>query len=235
MSHVGRACGVALLLLAGPSCAGEPPGDLPLFEIGAQSMTLLSPDDGSLWDVRDVLEIDGVFWALKAAPPFLHGYDASGRQVATFGTAGEGPGELRYPRALWSGEAGDAVTVWDAGSRAALTFSADGRLLSSQRMPRLGGMRADIETVTFGHPFRLFREAGATVFGQFDSGVTHGSDLWRGQLVRLPTAVPTIRGSPSATSSWISRESLPEPPSAPPRRRRASCRSRFGTDAPTGE
>ncbi len=180
-----RACCVAVLLLGGPSCAGERPEGLPLFEIGEQSMTLLSPDDGSLWDVRDALEIDGVFWVLKASPPFLHGFDANGERVATFGAAGEGPGELRFPRALWAGEAEGSVTIWDAGSTAALTFSMDGRLLSTRRMPRLGGMRADIETVTFGDPFRLFRKEGATVVGRFESGVTHGSDLWRGKLVRV--------------------------------------------------
>ena len=196
MSGWRGACGVALLLLGGPSCAGERTEDVSLFEIGAQSMTLLSPADGSLWDVKDVLEVDGVFWVLKAAPPFLHGFDASGEPVAIFGTAGEGPGELRYPRALWSGEAAGAVTVWDAGSTAALTFSADGMLLSSQRMPRLGGMRADIETVTFGNPFRLSREAGTTVLGQFESGVTHGSDLWRGKLVRVADSRPDDQGIP---------------------------------------
>ena len=196
MSRWRGAVGVSLLLLSGPSCAGERPEDLPLFEVGEQSMTLLSSDDGSLWDVRDVLEVDGVFWVLKAAPPFLHGFDASGQQVATFGTAGEGPGELRYPRALWSGDAAGAVTVWDAGSTAALTFSADGMLISSQRMPRLGGMRADIETVTFGNPFRLSREAGSTVLGQFESGVTHGSDLWRGKLVRVADNGPDDQGIP---------------------------------------
>ena len=180
-----RACCVVVLLLGGPSCAGERPEGLPLFEIGEQSMTLLSPDDGSLWDVRDALEIDGVFWVLKASPPFLHGFDANGERVATFGAAGEGPGELRFPRALWAGEAEGSVTIWDAGSTAALTFSMDGRLLSTRRMPRLGGMRADIETVTFGDPFRLFRKEGATVVGRFESGVTHGSDLWRGKLVRV--------------------------------------------------
>ena len=192
----GRAWCAAVLLLGGPSCAGERPEDLPLFQIGEESMTLLSPDDGSLWDVRDVLEIDGVFWVLKASPPFVHGFDASGERVTTFGIAGDGPGELRYPRALWPDEADGAVTVWDAGSTAALTFSADGRLLSSQPMPRLGGMRADIETVTFGNPFRLFRAAGTTVVGRFDSGVTHGSDLWRGQLVRVADNGPDDQGLP---------------------------------------
>lgn len=185
MRRFPRACVVALFLVGGSSCAAEPPVDLPLLETGAESMTVLSPGDGSLWDVRDVLEADGVYWVLKASPPFLHVFDERGREVANFGTAGEGPGELRYPRALWPGDAGGAVTVWDAGSRSALTFSTDGRLLSSQGMPRLGGMRADIETVTFGHPFRLFRESGATVLGQFDSGVNRGSDLWNGRLVRV--------------------------------------------------
>lgn len=180
-----RAWCVVVLLLGGPSCAAERTDEMPLFEVGEQYLTIVSPADGSLWEVRDVLEVGTVFWALKASPPFLHGFDANGERVATFGTEGEGPGELRFPRALWAGDAGGAVTVWDAGSAAALTFSIDGRLLSSQRLPRVGGMRADIETVTFGHPLRLYRHDGTTVMGQFDSGVNHGGDFWRGRLVRF--------------------------------------------------
>ena len=196
MIRRGRTWCWTVLLLGGLSCGGEGPDDLPLIEIGEQSMTVLSPDDGSLWDVKDVLEAGGVFWALKASPPFLHGFDASGNRVATFGTPGQGPGELRYPRAIWPAGAVDAVTVWDAGSTAALTFSASGEFLSSHRMPRLGGMRADIETVTFGQPFRLFRNGGTTVVGQFDSGVTHGIDLWRGKLVRVADEVRDDREIP---------------------------------------
>ena len=180
-----RSWWMAVVLLCGPACAGEGQDDLPLVQIDDGHLTLLSPDDGSLWDVRDVLEADRVIWALKASPPFLHGYDVSGRPFAAFGTTGQGPGELRYPRALWPGDAVGSVTVWDAGSSAALTLSEAGKLLSTHPMPRLGGLRSDIETVTFGHPFRLFRTAGATVMGRFDSGVSRGSDLWRGQLVRV--------------------------------------------------
>ena len=186
----GRAGCAAALVLATAACSGERADEPSAYEIGEQDLILLSPDDGALWDVRDVLEVDGVFWVLKASPPFVHGFDESGDQVAVFGSVGEGPGEMRFPRALWPGNPAGTVTVWDAGSRTALTFSVDGTMMSSQPAPGLPGMRADIETVTFGDPFRRFREAGTTVVARFDAGVNHGSDLWGGTLVRVHDGDP---------------------------------------------
>ena len=177
---------IVILTLIGPSCVLDQSDDMPLLRIGEQSLTVLSPADDALWAVRDLSEIEGTLWALTESAPFVHGFEPQGERIATFGTAGEGPGEFRAPYALWPGESDGTVTVWDAGLSVALTLAMTGELVSSRPMRILGVIRADIGTVTFGDPFRVFRVPGATVLGRYDSGVARANDLWHGKLVRVP-------------------------------------------------
>ena len=177
---------IVMLTLIGPSCVRDQSDDMPLLRIGKQSLTVLTPADDALWEVRDLLAIEGTFWVLTGSAPFVHGFGAQGERIATFGTTGEGPGEFRAPYALWPGESEGTITVWDAGLSVASTLSRTGALVSSRPMPRLGVTRADIGTVTFGDPFRVFRVPGATVLGRYDSGVARANDLWHGKLVRVP-------------------------------------------------
>ena len=176
---------VLILPLATSSCGGDGPGDVPLMQIAEHAMTLVSPADDALWEVRDILEDRGTVWALTGSAPFVHGFAPSGGRVAAFGTAGEGPGEFRYPYGLWPGEPAGTLTVWDAGRAAALTVSSSGKLLSSRPLSEPGVIRTDIRTVTIGDPFRVFKERDAVVLGRYDSGVSSAGDLWRGKLVRV--------------------------------------------------
>lgn len=178
-------CRAALILVPGTTvCTGDGANDTALTQIAAQSLTLVSPAGDALWDIRDILEHRGTLWALTGSAPFVHGFAPSGTRVAAFGTAGEGPGELRYPYGLWPGESDGTVTVWDAGRAAALTLSSTGRLVSSRSISDPEVIRADIRTVTFGDPFRVFKEPGAVVLGRYDAVVSSADDLWRGKLVR---------------------------------------------------
>ena len=175
------------LVLAVPSC--DQPGtvlDLPVIPIGPWSLTVVAPAEDPLWDVRDVLAHDGTIWALTASAPYVHGFTPSGELTTRFGDSGEGPGEFRFPSAVWPGEAPGSVTVWDSGSFSALTFSGYGALISSRHSPAPGAIRSDIASVTFGDPFRAVRVPGGLVTARYDSGVNHGTDLWNGRLVRIP-------------------------------------------------
>ena len=174
-------------VLAGSAC-DEPVTvlDLPIIPIGPLSLTVVSPAEDPLWEVRDVLAHDGTIWALTASAPYVHGFAASGELTSQFGIAGEGPGEFRFPSAVWPGHVPGSLTVWDPGSFSALTFSGFGDLLSSMRAPALGAIRSDIASVTFGDPFRAARVSGGLVTARYESGVNHGADLWNGRLVRIP-------------------------------------------------
>lgn len=154
--------------------------------IAEHSLRVLSRTDPSLWDVLDVLDLDGTIWALTASAPFVHGFGPRGELTAGFGGSGEGPGEFRFPYALWPGEPDGALTVWDRGGFAALTFSSSGNLLSSLESPVLGAIRADIATVTFGSPFRAVRVPAGIVATRYDAGVNHPNDLWNGGLLLVP-------------------------------------------------
>ena len=135
--------------LAISSCDGPQPVDMPVIPIDPQSLTVLSPAQDALWDVRDVLVVDGTIWALTASAPNVHGFGPTGKLTGRFGRVGEGPGEFRFPSAIWPGGSSGSLTVWDSGSFAALTFSTGGALLSSSRTPLQGAIRSDIGTVTW--------------------------------------------------------------------------------------
>lgn len=173
-------------ILAMSSCDGPQPVDMPVIAIDPQSLTVLSPAQDALWDVRDVLVADDTIWALTASAPYVHGFGPTGRLTARFGGVGEGPGEFRFPSAIWPGGVSGSLTVWDSGSFAALTFSTGGAWLSSLRIPFRGAIRSDIGTVTFGDPLRAVRVPGGLVVARYDSGVNDGSDLWNGRLVHIP-------------------------------------------------
>lgn len=50
---------------------------------------------------------------------------------------------------------------------------------------RVSVVRAEMDNVTFGDPFRVFQEDGGTiVLTHYDSPVTHPNHLWSGRLVR---------------------------------------------------
>ena len=192
----------SLALLVVPTlstCDGPHAVDMPTIRIDPQSLTVLSPAH-PLWDVRDVLILDGNVWALTGSAPYLHVFGPTGSLTARFGSAGEGPGEFRFPSAVWPGRSGGSLTVWDSGSFAALTFSSSGALLSSWHTPIRGAIRSDIGSVTFGDPFRAVSVPGGLVVARYDSGVNHGTDLWNGRLLHIPDG----QGDPSVVIDFAS-------------------------------
>lgn len=174
------------LALAASSCDRPGTVDLPIIPIGPLSLTVVAPAEDPLWEVRDVLAHDGTIWALTASAPYVHGFAPSGELTTRFGITGDGPGEFRFPSAVWPGKSPGSLTVWDSGSYSALTFSGYGALLSFRHAPSLGAIRSDIASVTFGDPFRATRVPGGLVAAHYPSGVNHGTDLWNGRLVRIP-------------------------------------------------
>lgn len=172
--------------LAALSCGVSDTAEIPVVSIAEHSLSVLSRTDSPLWDVLDVVDVDGTIWALTASAPFVHGFEPTGELTARFGKSGEGPGDFRFPYALWPGKPGGALTVWDQGAFRALTFSSSGDLLSSLKSPVMGAIRADLATVTFGNPFRAVRVPGGIVATRYDSGVNHPDDLWNGGLLRVP-------------------------------------------------
>ena len=178
-------CAIPAVVM-GSSCDRGTDLDWPVIPIGPLSLTVVSAAEDPLWEVRDVVAHDGTIWALTASAPYVHGFAASGELTSRFGISGEGPGEFRFPSAVWPGKTPGSLTVWDPGSFSALTFSGYGALLSSVHAPVLGAIRSDIASVTFGDPFRAVRVPGGLVTARYESGVNHGTDLWNGRLVRIP-------------------------------------------------
>lgn len=154
------------------------------MRIAEEDLVLVSAEAHALWGVRDVARSNGDYWALTESEPFVHIFGADGVRTSAFGTEGDGPGDLRSPRALWPGTKG-TVSVWDFGHARVATFSREGTLVESRPVPTPGVVRADMDNVTFGDPFRVFQEDGGTiVLTHYDSPVTHPNHLWSGRLVR---------------------------------------------------
>lgn len=183
-SRVTHAVLPALAVLAFASCDTSSP-ESSTSRIDSSALTVFQAGE-SLWGVRDIVQSGSVIWALTEAEPFLRAYDPSGRLLAEFGNAGEGPGELRNPQALSATASDQAAAVWDLGSASLAVFNAQGDLVSTTPMPIYRrGARLDIRTVTFGDPFRLVAKAGATLVADYATGPNLPDDMWSGRIVRV--------------------------------------------------
>ena len=182
---------VAIAITALSPGAGCSPGagEAPLVRIGKERLAIASPEDDALWQVRDVVESAGTLWALTEAPPFVHVFGPEGDRIARFGHKGDGPGDLRFPRALWPDVTYGGVTVWDPGLGRAqrLSLESAGTRAASRSIPTSGAVRAGLDDATFGNPFRARRDrTGAVVLAHYgDIRVTHPDQLWLGRLVRI--------------------------------------------------
>lgn len=182
---------VAIAITALSPGAGCSPGagEAPLVRIGKERLAIASPEDDALWQVRDVAESAGTLWALTEAPPFVHVFGPEGDRIARFGHKGDGPGDLRFPRALWPDVTYGGVTVWDPGLGRAQKLSLEpaGTRAASRSIPTSGAVRTGLDDATFGNPFRARRDrTGAVVLAHYgDIRVTHPDQLWLGRLVRI--------------------------------------------------
>ena len=175
--------------LAGSSCADE--ARIPVVRVDPEMLTFLSPLGDALWNVRDMVSIGDTVWVLTAEAPFVHAFGPRSQRLVAFGSAGEGPGELRSPQAILPWSTDVSVAVWDPGVSAVQVFSATGLSLSKVSLPRPGFIRADIRDISFGDPFRVTVDSLGMVMAVYDAPVTRANDLWHGRLVRVTGGDPT--------------------------------------------
>ena len=174
----------ALAVLTLTSCGSGSP-DSATVEIDPAALTVF--DEGEqLWGVRDVVRSGNTIWALTETEPFLRAYSPSGRLLAEFGSLGEGPGELLNPRAVSAAASDDGVVVWDLATGSRPVFTVGGALLSSAPIPDVRRRaRMDIESVTFGDPFRVAESVGGTLVVDYGTGPNLPDDMWSGTIVRV--------------------------------------------------
>lgn len=173
-----------LAVLTLVSCTSGPP-ESATVEVDPGALTVFEEGE-SLWGVRDVIQSGDAIWALTETEPFLRAYSPSGQMLAEFGSAGEGPGELRLPWSLSTANSADGVIVWDLASTSRPVFTASGVLESSRPAPVLRrGMRLDITDVSFGHPFRLAEKDDEILVVDYSTGPNLPDDFWSGRIVRF--------------------------------------------------
>ena len=199
---------VAALALALAACEAPRGADSQSVVIDPSSLVWNSAE-GEFWDVADLLEKDGVIWLLSNVDPFLHALQG-GEVVAAFGRRGQGPTELRSATALLDRGHPGEITVWDAAARSYRTFSAAGAPISTQEAPSMGGIRGDIDNVTFGDPMRVVGTGGQVIRAEYPSGVSGAGDLWTATVTRFHDAggvTPVVRFADLAGASFPDRRS----------------------------
>jgi hypothetical protein len=117
---------VALLGLG--ACAGDS-SDVATGERIIE-LTDLRPFEGdeALNGVRSLaVDATGDVWVLASSEPYVHRYDSTGKLVASFGRAGQGPGELQPSHEILAPTESDPhVVVWSAGSGTLTRYERDG-------------------------------------------------------------------------------------------------------------
>jgi len=177
-------CACTLAVLTFTSCDSGS-ADSSTMEIDPAALTVFE-EGGQLWGVRDVVRSGDVIWALTETEPFLHAYSPSGRLLAEFGSLGDGPGELRNPRAVSAAPSDDGVVVWDLATGSRPVFTAEGTLLSPAPVPDVRRRaRMDIESVTFGDPFRVAEGVEGTLVVDYGTGPNLPDDMWTGTIIRV--------------------------------------------------
>lgn len=123
-----RAAAFASALSGLAACRGDS-GD------GASSDRVVELTDTRLFEADDSLNgVRGIavgprseLWVIGAAAPFVHHFDSSGRLIASFGRAGQGPGELATPHDVFAPTVADSVVrVWSPGRAVITTFERSG-------------------------------------------------------------------------------------------------------------
>jgi hypothetical protein len=150
--------------------------DSPSVSIGATA----GEEPYQLFRVSDVARAsDGRIFVLNAGTGEVRIFDAAGTYMRSLGGSGSGPGEFRYPAALWL-LAGDSVMVWDSPMGPRVVFSPDGTVGRTEAVDRAAVMSLLGEGRST-EDVRALRDGGLIV-----AAWTVGSDMTQteGQLFR---------------------------------------------------
>ena len=123
-----RTIATALGLVGLGACAGDS-SDVAKGERIIE-LTELRPfeTDEALNGVRSLaVDAKGDVWVLASTEPYVHHYDSTGKLVASFGRAGQGPGELQPSHEILAPTESDShVVVWSASSGTLTRYERDG-------------------------------------------------------------------------------------------------------------
>jgi|GEM_PF-3111498 len=124
---------ISALLAPGCDSSSEPaPGAE--IEISAVPDTLVTTESALIGGLADMaVAPDGRLFLLDFQARQVHVLDAAGGQVRTIGRAGEGPGELQRPQALYF--RGDTLLVADQGTGRYELFTLEGASAASRQIP----------------------------------------------------------------------------------------------------
>ena len=97
--------------------------------------TRLYEASDSLNDIRGIaLGRRGELWVIGSPAPFIHHFDSSGALIASFGRAGQGPGELATPHEIFAPtELDTLVRVWSPSRGVLTAFSRAGTPVTATR------------------------------------------------------------------------------------------------------
>ena len=154
-----------------------------LWVFGGPSDTLLASPGRPRLDGAQGL----VFFDIRNQAAYRLGAD--GDLLWSWGTKGEGPGELLNVRAMDVGTDGSVVLV-DSGNRRVVRLSADGRLLEEAPMPRQG---SSVQSVAVLQGGRMAVAGEMAVAGRSGTGSVLG--LWDGSNVAA-AELPAGLGEP---------------------------------------
>lgn len=192
--------------------------DRVIFEVGAD-------EDPALWRVAGAVPFgSGVAVADNASRSILL-FDADGRQTASLGGEGDGPGEFRDVGSLWLSSSGRLV-VFDRELQRLTAYTPSGDLEFTQGMrpaspnpPRPTGLLGEgtgvVVEVLFDPPasgfgplpaqIRMFNGSGVSTIVETTTGSMGRVQLSRGSFLGSPHFEPGLQAVAQGDQVWYSR------------------------------
>ncbi|MEX2527807.1 MAG: 6-bladed beta-propeller [Gemmatimonadota bacterium] len=143
-NHLGAALLISVLTTGcGQAPTGDPGIDEPLTLASSLELTLggLGGQDWQAFGevVRIAFDPQGRLIILDQSAARVHIVDPSGELIMSFGTRGEGPGELAFPLSIAATPSGEIV-VYDASNRGFIRFDEQGEYLGNVPLDPSTGM-----------------------------------------------------------------------------------------------